>query len=58
MFNFVEQISEYEEGRLTDEEVIHLFQELLTTGVVWSLQGSYGRMAIHLMEQGLISEGV
>jgi len=57
MFNIVEQISEYEEGTLTDDEVIELFQELVNTGVVWSLQGSYGRMAIHLIEQGLISEG-
>lgn len=57
MFNIVEQISEYEEGTLTDDEVIELFQELVNTGIVWSLQGSYGRMAIHLIEQGLISEG-
>jgi len=57
VFNIVEQISEYEEGTLTDDEVIELFQELVNTGIVWSLQGSYGRMAIHLIEQGLISEG-
>ncbi len=56
MFSIVEQISDYEEGRLTQAEVVELFQQLLDTGVVWTLQGSYGRMAIRLIEQGLISD--
>ena len=56
MFSIVEQISDYEEGRLTQAEVVELFQRLLDTGVVWTLQGSYGRMAIRLIEQGLISD--
>tara|TARA_B100000686_G_C16776266_1_gene968706 strand:+ start:1956 stop:2132 length:177 start_codon:yes stop_codon:yes gene_type:complete len=56
VFSIVEQISDYEEGRLTQAEVVELFQQLLDTGVVWTLQGSYGRMAIRLIEQGLISD--
>ena len=56
MFSIVEQISDYEEGRLTQAEVVELFQQLLDTGGVWTLQGSYGRMAIRLIEQGLISD--
>jgi len=55
MFNIVEQINEYENGNLTDQEVIELFQELVDTGVVWTLQGSYGRVAFDLIEQGLVS---
>ena len=56
VFSIVEQISDYEEGRLTQAEVVELFQQLLDTGVGWTLQGSYGRMAIRLIEQGLISD--
>jgi len=52
--NIVNKISEYENGNLTDDEVIELFQHLVDTGVVWTLQGSYGRMAQYLIEQELI----
>tara|TARA_Y100000034_G_C6640877_1_gene280131 strand:- start:148 stop:318 length:171 start_codon:yes stop_codon:yes gene_type:complete len=54
MSNIVQQIIEYENGSLTDDEVIELFQELVDTRVVWTLQGSYGRMAEYLIEQELV----
>lgn len=44
----------YEQGELDDEEIIELFQELHRTGLAYQLQGSYGRTAQHLLEQGLI----
>ena len=54
MSNVVQAITEYENGDLTDDEVVELFQHLVDTGVVWTLQGSYGRMAQYLIEQDLI----
>lgn len=48
----VERIIAFEEGTLDDEGVIELFQDLIDDGTVWSLQGSYGRMAKHLIDAG------
>lgn len=42
----------YESGQLSGSEIVELFQELIDDGRVWSLQGSYGRMAKHLIETG------
>jgi len=53
--NLISKIIEYEEGMLDDEQVVELFQELVNNGMAWGLQGSYGRMAEYLIEEGLIS---
>lgn len=47
-------INAYELGELEDHEVVDLFQDLVDTGLVWSLQGSYGRTAQGLIDQGLV----
>lgn len=52
--NLISKIIEYEEGMLEDEQVIELFQELVDNGMAWTLQGSYGRMAAYLIEEGLV----
>ncbi len=36
-----------------EEDVIDAFQFLINSGVVWKLQGFYGRNAAALLEQGL-----
>jgi len=54
MSNVVQTITDYENGDLTDDEIVELFQHLVDTGVVWTLQGSYGRMAQYLIDQDLI----
>jgi len=50
----VDRLIDYETGRLTDEEIVDLFQELVDTGLAWELQGSYGRTAKALIDAGLL----
>jgi hypothetical protein len=45
-------IMEYECGELSEEKTIELFQELITSGLAWKLQGHYGRTAAALIENG------
>jgi len=52
----VDLIMEYECGELEEKKVIELFSELIKSGQAWSLQGSYGRMAMSLIEQGVLSK--
>jgi hypothetical protein len=47
-------IIDFESGNLDHDEVIGLFQSLVDTGLAWQLQGSYGRLAAQLIEEGLI----
>ena len=49
------KIIKYEDGESSEEEIIELFQQLVNTGIAWTLQGSYGRMAVHLIQEGLVS---
>lgn len=51
----IDRLHTYEMGELSDEETIMLFQELIDTALVWDLQGHYGRTAINLINQGLIT---
>jgi hypothetical protein len=37
----------------TEYETIQAFQHLINSGVVWSLQGWYGRTAHHLIQSGV-----
>ncbi len=53
-FDLVGAIMNFESGQLDDDGVIELFQHLVDTGMAWSLQGSYGRAAKQLLDQGLI----
>ena len=51
----INDIIAFEDGLLNDEEVIKMFQRLVDTGIVWGLQGAYGRTAVALIEAGLIT---
>ena len=48
-------IMAFESGELTEDEVVAGFQDGINSGLVWRLQGSYGRMAVRLIEAGLCS---
>jgi hypothetical protein len=53
----VDKIMDWETGQMTDEaEVLEFFQELIDTGLAWTLQGSYGRTARDLIDGGYCSE--
>lgn len=55
----VEVIVAYENDELTTAETVALFSELISTGAVWSLQGTYGRTAARFIDGGVITpEGV
>lgn len=43
---------DYEAGELPEYAIIEGFQHLIDSGLVWQLQGFYGRTAKALIEQG------
>ncbi len=47
-------IIKYESGELNDDEIIEGFQKLLDDGILFQLQGSYGRTGMMLLREGLI----
>jgi len=54
-YDLTSNIIAYEAGELDEAAVITLFAYLVKTGQAWTLQGSYGRMAAYMIEQGFIS---
>lgn len=56
-FSLPELIERYESGELEPDEAIAFFQHLIDSGLAWQLQGSYGRTAAELIEQGLCTPG-
>ena len=53
--DIVGKIMAFEQGELSNEEVYALFQFLLDSGMIYSLQGSYQRMAEDLLLAGSIN---
>jgi len=52
-FDFVDWVIKYETAQLNGrEEIVEGFQHIINTGVVWRLQGSYGRTAYEMIESG------
>lgn len=45
----------YEDGDMEAGETVDLYARLIATGMVWHLQGAYGRYAVSLIEEGLVS---
>lgn len=56
MKEFVHEVIRYENGEMSEAEIIEFFQSLVDTGMVWELQGHYGRTARALIEAGTISQ--
>tara|TARA_R110000824_G_scaffold55206_1_gene152173 strand:- start:546 stop:731 length:186 start_codon:yes stop_codon:yes gene_type:complete len=56
--DIVDDIMAFENGELTREETFSLFQRLVNSGMIHSLQGSYQRMAQDLIVCGaILSQG-
>ena len=52
ILDFVDKVISYEEGTMSEEDTVSFFQELIDGGDAWKMQGSYGRMAMRLIEEG------
>jgi len=52
MKDITQQIIMYESGELTQQQTHQLFQHLIDSGLVYSLQGHYGRTAEALIVDG------
>jgi hypothetical protein len=51
--NDLDAVMAIETEQLTEEEYVEYFQQLIDSGTVWGLQGSYGRTAMMLIDMGL-----
>jgi len=51
-YDVVGTIIAFEDGELDEEHTTELFQHLIDSGMAWTLQGSYGREALRLVEAG------
>lgn len=49
----IDQIIDYENGDMGEDEMIAFFQSLIDSGMAWQLQGHYGRTASALIDAGL-----
>lgn len=55
MLDLTDRIIAYELGEMDEDEIVDLFQDLVNRGLAWQLQGSYGRMAARLIDEGLVT---
>ncbi len=51
-FDTVSFIMDYEQGNIDADDLIVGFQYLIDSGMAWTLQGHYGRVATQLIERG------
>ena len=56
MPNIIDKIMAYESGEMEQDDMIEFFQELIDSGMAWSLQGHYGRTAAALIKEGYCTE--
>lgn len=56
--NISDKLMAYEAVERFDDQIIDLFQELINSGMAYSLQGSYGRTAESLIREGFCSRPI
>lgn len=52
-FDIVDFVIGFEEGSIDEPSIVEGFQHMINSGVVWGLQGMYGRTATNLIEEGI-----
>lgn len=50
----VTKIIQYENGEMSQDEILEFFAQLIKDGTCWHLQGSYGRTAQSFIDSGFI----
>ena len=55
--DLINQIMDYEQGKLETIETLELFDKLEETGLLYRMQGSYRRAYCALEREGLVGEG-
>ncbi len=53
---FVDKIIEYESDEMSDSDTVKFFSELVKSGMVWKLQGHYGRVASAMINNGILDK--
>ncbi len=48
----LDKMMSWEDGSLSHDDTISLFQSLVNSGLCWRLQGVYGRAAMALLQAG------
>jgi hypothetical protein len=54
--SLVDKIIAFENGDMDTNQVLEFFGELIKTGLAWNLQGSYGRTAVALIDEGFLDK--
>ena len=55
--DFIDQMMEYESGELSDQDTLDMFSNIIKEhGMLWSLQGHYGRTVSTLIEDGWLDK--
>lgn len=54
MKDLVDRIIDWESGLMDEDEAVEFFQDLVDSGLAWTLQGHYGRTASRLIDAGLV----
>ena len=57
-YDYTSAMIAWENGKLSDEDTVIMFQFLVDTGEAWNLQGFYGRTAEEMMDEGLVASEV
>lgn len=52
----LDKIITFEQGELSFNETVNLFQELIDNGICWKLLGSYGRQVVAFIDAGFCTE--
>lgn len=52
----VDEIMEFEDGNMSEMDAVSMFSRLVKNGMAWTLQGSYGRTAMALIEGGVLDK--